>query len=485
MSWLESNFYIPEPRDPITGACYPEGPIRLSDEQKAVLREAIRRDEDDKVVYSTFLYSVPKKSGKSTLIAAYITWWACVFGAHRYHYCLANDGKQSTDRLLRPILKCINLHRKLGGILAESRITKTLVELPNGGVIEAIPCDASGEAGAEPSLVAFSELWAFDTPAKERLWTELTIPPTLWGRSQRIVESYAGFVGKSRLLEQLYEIGTGKENPAMRHPSFPNLAVYVNGAASMLSVWDHEPRMAWQTSAYYKQEAQVLTPEEFERVHRNRWVSPINSFVEPLAWDRCADEAIDPEEIIRKTPNTVVVMGVDAGVSMDGSACIALCRHPNPDLHETDLVILAARIWEPAPGHPINLAETVEATIREWAEKWYVYEVAYDPHEMTSIANVVYQKDAVAWLRPFGQVNARLVSDKLLYDLIVHKRIHYHPYKTLGIEDLSRHIKQAGRQEDPENRKLRIVKVSKTSSAKVDGAVALSMAAHRCLQLAI
>src|SRR5690606_35376909 len=36
--------------------------------------------------------------------------------------------------------------------------------------IEAIPCDAAGEAGSQPLLSVWSELWAFNSDAKRRLW---------------------------------------------------------------------------------------------------------------------------------------------------------------------------------------------------------------------------------------------------------------------------------------------------------------------------
>jgi hypothetical protein len=266
--WIERYFYVPDPRDPVTGEFLSPGPIRLSDHQKRIIDEALSKDEHGKFKYSTVIYSAPKKSGKSAIASA-VTLYVAYSRPYSFVYCLANDGKQSADRIYEPIHRCMRLHKTMNGPFYNENPNKTDITLSNHTRIEAIPCDAAGEAGSQPLLSVWSELWAFNSDAKRRLWTELSIPPTLHGYAMRWVESYAGEKGKAELLEQLYNVAVKKGTP---HPDFEDLkskgepVVWVNESARLFCYWDHEPRMPWQTSEYYclplpknKEDMEVLT----------------------------------------------------------------------------------------------------------------------------------------------------------------------------------------------------------------------------------
>lgn len=189
--WLETNFYVPDPRDPVTGLELPNGPIRLADHQRRIIDEALSKNEDGRLKYSTVVYSAPKKSGKSALTSGVMLYFAH-HNPNSYVACIANDGKQSTDRLYAPIYTNFRLHKQLGGIFSGVSPNRNEVILDNFTKIEPIPCDAAGEAGSQPILTCWSELWGFETETKRRVWTELTIPPTLYGRALRWVETYAG-----------------------------------------------------------------------------------------------------------------------------------------------------------------------------------------------------------------------------------------------------------------------------------------------------
>ena len=205
--WIDRHFYIEDRYDLETGEDLGPGLILLADHQKRIIRAALERNKiTDKFRWSTIVYSCPKKSGKTRIAAAVAAWLADVSGAYSEIYCLANDGKQSGDRVLAAIKKAVNL----SPTLAKWRDTKTRIELPSGSFIEAVPVDPTGEAGSKPTGTFWSEMWGFRLTAKERLWTEMTIPPMLVGKAIRWVESYAGFVGESPILEQLYDKGVNE-----------------------------------------------------------------------------------------------------------------------------------------------------------------------------------------------------------------------------------------------------------------------------------
>lgn len=267
--WIQKHFYVPDPRDPVTGDYKRPGPIILAEHQIRLIDEALSKNEEGQFKYSTIIYSAIKKSGKSALSSA-VALYMAYHNPSSYVPVVANDGKQSEDRLYGPVVACFRLHDQLGGIFKGVKYTQTGVVLPNYTKLEPINVDAAGEAGSQPVGIFFSEAWGFTTPKKEKLFSELTLPPTLYGRSIEWIESYAGFVGESNILWNLYETGFLNGEP---HPDFLDLqgtdgpVVRVNPAARMFTYWDTEGRMIWQQEeGYYcfplpenKEELEVLT----------------------------------------------------------------------------------------------------------------------------------------------------------------------------------------------------------------------------------
>lgn len=463
----------------------PPGPLLLAPHQKRIIDEALACKPDGTRKYSTVIYSAPKKSGKSAIASA-VTLYFAHHNPDSHIYCLANDGKQSADRIYEPIYKNFRLHRQRGGIFADVSPNKTEVTLPNNTRIEAVPCDAAGEAGAQPLFIVYSELWGFDTEGKKRLFSEMTIPPTLYGHAMRWIESYAGFTGVSELLEGLYQTGVINGTP---HPKFKDLrsslsdngdyVVFTNEAAGIFCYWDHEPRMLWQSQDYYSQEAAVLSAPEFARIHRNQWVSPVDAFIQPTMWEAVKKDL--PPLIDKHTP---VVLGVDGAISNDYAAIVGVTRDPDDD---TQIAVRFCYIFTPTKsGGNIKISETVEPKIRELCERFHVVCVAYDAYQLQDMAQRL-RKDGTAWMYQFSQGADRAIADKALYDRVLNRTLWWDddgdglPSLGSNVPSLYQHVTQAGAK--VLNGKLRLEKLSDNS--KIDAAVALSMAAYQAMQLNI
>lgn len=509
--WMEENFLIPTPRDPVTGADMSAGPIRLAEIQKRIVNEALSK-VNGKFKYSTVIYSAPKKSGKSAIASAVALYMASK-NPYGQIYCLANDGKNSKDRLYLPIWRCLNFHKQRGLTFKDSTVNQTEAFLSNYAHIEAIPCDASGEAGSEPTGVFYSEFWGYIEENKRRLFTEMTLPPTLYGKSIRWIESYAGFIGVSDLLWEMHSLG--KEG--YPHPDFTDMVgrdgepvVWTNPKAHVFMYWDTMPRMIWQTEAYYQQESQILSDSEFQRIHQNQWVSPLGSFIHASWWAACADRSIPK---LLEHSSVPCVLGVDAAISGDCAAIVLVTRDPhNPS---TDVVVRYVKIFKPAPGHPIKIEEQIGKEIRDLAKRFNIVCIAYDNYQMEGLAqnyrrgNVTLTPDEIAyyknrpkeelddymkqesqaaqrWFYQFGQNAPRAEADKRLHDMVLARQVHYDPtdvdsdINEQGDEEkLAKHIKQAGVKSS--GGQMRIEKLA--DKANVDAAVALSMAVSRCMKL--
>jgi phage terminase large subunit-like protein len=136
------------------------------------------------------------------------------------------------------------------------------------------------------------------------------------------------------------------------------------------------------------------------------------------------------------------------------------------------------QVWKPVSGViDFRAAGGPAEVLRALIASWNVAQVCYDPSQLHDMMTEL-RSDGRVYVSEFAQGAERLTADRLLYDLITQRRLAHD-----GNADLKQHIENADAKQDAETRKLRIVK--REQSLKIDLAVALSMAAKRCLELAI
>jgi phage terminase large subunit-like protein len=300
--------------------------------------------------------------------------------------------------------------------------------------------------------------------------TEMTVPPTRYGKAFRWVESYAGYENESQVLEQLYQIGVKN---GVRHPLFPNIPVYVNSSARMFVYWDEgveARRMPWQTEQYYQEERQVLVDAEFQRIHMNKWVTSTEKAFQIEWWDRLQEE-LPPLD--RKTP---VVLGVDASVSHDSSGIVVVSRHPD---RPNETAVRAVREFVPRAGHKIDYSQTIEPAIMEFWNNYNVIEIPYDEYQLHHMMTNLRRKGLP--VRRFNQASKRSLADKQLFDKVIRKEITHN-----GDIRLRKHVDNAATKTS--NEKFRFVKIdtgtSRGATAKpIDLLICLSMADFECSRL--
>jgi hypothetical protein len=260
-------------------------PFSLTDDQREILRLAFTFDNDGRLPWDTIIYSCVKKSGKTTLNGALTLAWAFTQEAPNEVLILANDLEQSLARVFKTISGLIEHNPELE---SEADVLTKQIFLDNGTTITAISGDYQGAAGSNHGWVSYDELWAYTSESARRLFEELTSVPTR-KNSIRFITTYAGFDNESQLLMDLYKQVVSKDE----HPEgqgeriHPDLPVYVNREARIFAYWDHEPRMPWQTPAYYASQKKNLRPGTYLRLHENRWASAEQIFITPELWDPC------------------------------------------------------------------------------------------------------------------------------------------------------------------------------------------------------
>lgn len=525
--WTQEHFYIPN-----TGK-----PVILMPHQIAVMRYMLSRREDGRFPAQTLIYSTVKQSGKSTFGGMAARYMAETQTKYGNIFTVGNDLEQAKERSYAEARYSIeltpgyNAHKEV--LPGRWQLQKQTMYCPmTGSKIRAVAVDAKGEAGGKPALSVWTELWGFEDQESRRFWSELTPVPTI-PDSLRIVETYAGFEGESKLLYGLYETGLqGHQMTAAELATFscrddkpgetfedlvlgwqearhdPNalIPVWVNDAANLIMYWDSglvARRMPWQhefeadeeiegalvprvcircrqprsmhredgfSERYYRGEEAVKSPIAFRQHHYNEWVSPESQFVPMESWDACGHvHEITP--IKDGDRSVILIVGVDAAVTDDCFAIIAVSRCP---LDNTCVDIRNFRLFDPKESGGIVDFTQPEAFLRALPQINNVFQIAYDPFQVENMMQRL-TKDGVAWCEPFIQGADRAKADSQLYDMIVANKLHHS-----GQPEIRQHIANANAKlQTNEDSKLRIVK--KSSGGKIDLAVALSMAVARCM----
>ena len=326
--------------------------------------------------------------------------------------------------------------------------------LPTGASIVAIANDYRGAAGAEPVLTCFDELWGATSEASHRLWDECVPPPTRQ-TAARLTVTYAGFEGESSLLEALYQRGLHGEEIAP--------ALYAQ--PGMLMFWSHEPTAPWQTPEWIEQMRQQLRPAAFRRMICNEWVSTETSFVDLAWWDDCTGAGYRP---VLYEPDLPVWIGCDASTKRDRTALVAVTFDREPGRAR----LVAHRTFQPSPENPLDFEATIEATLVDWRQRYYVRAVRFDPWQMAAVAQRLQR--AGLPMQEFAQTVGNLTAASTnLFELVKGRNLLVYPDDELRLA-----ISQAIAAET--SRGWRITK--EKGAHKVDAVVALASAALAAVQ---
>jgi phage terminase large subunit-like protein len=468
VAWAGEHFYIAPGRT-----------IDLLPHQEALLRLFTSPGPDSRRP-KNLIYSAVKKSGKTAMAALIARHFAKTGPPMGEIYCAANDLDQATNRVFQAVRQSIELDP---GAREQWQIREHELRSSNGTFIRALASDYKGEAGANPRLTVWTELWGFEHERARRLFEELTPVPIQ--ESLRVVETSAGYEGQSDLLRDLFDLGkAGRQMSAgelaqvtgaplgcfVEAPNPDSLVpIWWNEPASLVMYWDEgvaARRMPWQRgdegAQYYAEQEKTLRPSQFRRLHLNEWAESEEAFIPIAWWDACEDEI--PELDSR----TSLVLGVDGAVSGDSFAIVGVTRHP---ARHDDVAVRLWGLWEPPPGGKIDFQEPYRELL-ELIDRYNVVKICYDPFQLEHFMQRLASR---VWASAFDQGAERNIADKTLFDLIRDRRIGH-----CGPAEIRQHLLNANARITGDSR-MRIEK--RVERLKVDLAVALAMASRECLRL--
>lgn len=224
-----------------------------------------------------------------------------------------------------------------------------------------------------------------------------------------------------------------------------------------------------------------------------------DNYITVQQWDACLDPELPPLLPGDRTP---LIVGMDAGVTNDTFAIVAVSRHPNDRERPA---VRAVKVFRPQDfeGHEVDFY-TVENWMRvlcrggclaghaqsvgfkqndcEFCERgelqpgFNVPFVVFDPYQLKDMAQS-FKRWGIAAPKEFNQVGARAKADRELLNKVLRRELAHN-----GDAILREHIGNAkAKTQNDEDSKLRMVK--KSPNRKIDAAVACSMAVSECMRL--
>jgi phage terminase large subunit-like protein len=205
-----------------------------------------------------------------------------------------------------------------------------------------------------------------------------------------------------------------------------------------------------------------ITPPDYFRVFRlGQWVEGVNSWLGATGgslWDSLKA----PFDFQRAAPTWI---GVDVGIKRDSTAVVAVQKGADGHLHAS------ARFWVPSDDSPVDVTDVMEH-LRELARAYDVQAISFDPRFFDVPAKMLSDEGLPLVEIPQSVERMTGVLGSLL-ELIKRGELHHD-----GDDLLRRHVLNAV----PRFNERGFTLQKSKSRGKIDGAIALGLAADRALR---
>jgi phage terminase large subunit-like protein len=379
--------------------------LEFTDWQQWLLRSLYERRDDGRLRYRRALIGLPRKQGKS-LIGSAIAVYGMVAGeAGAEIYAVAGDRQQA--RIIFGEAKAQIMNSPI--LSKECNVYRDAIEMPRfGSVFRVLSSEFRGQAGLNPSLVLFDELWNQQTAD---LYDQMTLGSG--ARLEPLVVSIttAGYdldsvcgrlyqYGKSVAAKEVDDDAFGFwwweakadckiDDQRQWHISNPNVAEGLLDPEDLMTATKQTSEMA------------------FRRWRLNQWVRSQESWLPIGAWEQSVCEV----EFDRDTPTFV---GIDMALKHDSIAIVSVQKN------DEGKFAVRSKIWQPS-DEGVDVAD-VELYLRDLHLNFNVQEFAYDPAYFQRSAEVL-SDDGLPMVE-YPQTSSRMIpACGNAYELIVSNRV--------------------------------------------------------------
>jgi phage terminase large subunit-like protein len=476
--------------------CQPDGmksgqPLVMADFQK-LIAEAFGKDINGDRVVNRILITVPRKSGKTALIAIFLIYLLVVEPIpYAQHYSIAFDRDQAAI-VFHYARNIINMSPELSGVISITESKKLLTNVVNGSTYQALSSEGRSKHGKSSRVVIIDELHAFGV--NDDLLSIMETSTGAYGKEALVIIIGTQSPDDNSVMSQWVDYANGVNDGSIKDDSF---AGFVWAAPEDADIWDEKvwydcnPGMQagfrsideMRQTAERAKELGGAKVAQFRNLYLNQRIDASNPFISKEAW-LANDKPVDME--IFKTNQCYG--GLDLSRRGDLTAFVLACVDDDNDLHilvwcwtpynllkQHQLSDKAPYIqWaedgflETTPGNSIGY-DWVANKLSEINSEYNIVNINYDRYKIEELQRELDREGVTLPLEPLGQgyKDFSPCMDDLEHCIAEHILHHdKHPVLTWAISNTVVDEDPAG------NRKMNKQK----SFGRIDPAVALAMA---------
>ena len=458
-------------------------PLALEQWQREFLDEALAIDDDGAPAWSSVCLVVPRKQGKTTLLAAYALWHLLEHEGAPEILLAASSDKQA-GRLFDAVAQFARRSDFLREQVHVRDYAGEIARVDGNGKIIRLSSDPERLHGYNPSLVIVDELHAWQAPRLRRAWAALTTAGGARKSAQVFTITTAGesHTRETSILGRLID-GNERQSDVDKHGA---LTISRNFAGRTL-VWKYEAKTtdpfdtaavkaanpaSWITEDYLAKQAAnpELSPDEFLQLHACVWSSGSRrAWIPRGQWQQLeVPDLTIPDD-------AELFIGIDAALNDDTVAVSWAWRIPDSERIGVKCHVIGAK--RGVPCHELVAERSMDPRIaievvQDLAKKHKIREVAYDPNRFELAARILDEEGFTvvdAWGKRANQTRAWAAW----YDGVTTQRIAHD-----GDLVLAEHVTHAEAEHTENGWKVR--KIRGQGRVKIDALVAAAMASWRC-----
>lgn len=435
--------------------------------QKRLISHVLARRPDGRLRHRQALVGIGRKNGKSEGVAAPLGLGMLVLGpvGGEVYSCAAD--KEQARIVFGTARRMVEQDPELSELL---KLYRDAIEFPKlGAVYRVLSAEAFTKEGLNPHGVLFDEVHA--QPSRE-LWDVMAlamgarVEPLMVGITTAGVKTDSS--GRDSLCYGLYQYGKLIATNEVQDPTF------------FMAWWepknpdaDHRDPKTWREanpglgdilSAEDLASAVLRTPEaEFRTKRCNQWVSTAQAWLPTGAWEACRIGHAIPD-------GAEVTLGFDGSYNNDSTALVVVQVGEKPHV---GVVACWERPTTADDSWKVPIFE-VEDAIRQACRRWKVREVVCDPARWARTAEALELEGLP--IVEYPQSPERMVpATQRFYEAVLNQTLTHS-----GDARLGRHIANCVLKVN--QRGAQLAKETKTSSRKIDLAVAAVIAFDRASQ---
>ena len=381
-------------------------PLGLEDWQAAHMAEALAHDAQGIPYWASVVLLVPRKNGKTTLLAAYGI-YRLLFDGGAPEILLAASSDRQAGRLFDAAVSFIRRSPWLLERLVVREYLGEIARRDGEGKMLRLASDFRALHGYNPSLVIADELAQWTTPSLRRAWAALTTA----GGARRSAQVFSITVAGESIYRHDSILGRlidGNESHGELERPHEALTISRNHEARVLLVryestsQDPEDTTAhklanpasWITEEWLSRQARnpELAASDFLQLHANVWAAGEDSWLTA----QLVAELVAPARMV--LPGEEIALGFDGSRYDDATGLIGCCLS---DGHQFVLGAWErpehARHWEVPSGE-------VDAAMSAAMDTYVVRRAYLDPP--------YWQSEIDGWAREWGSVIAPWATNR-------------------------------------------------------------------------